>query len=88
MPRCGHLEGVELTSATARVIAWTCTRCRMDWAISVASPQPFLDHLAGTVELAAARSTLRDVITLADQAPGLTDQELRARLVALAEGAR
>lgn len=59
----------------------------MDWAHSV-NPQPFLDHLAGTVHLAVARSTLRDVITLADQAPGLTDQELRARLVALADDAR
>ncbi|MGH3768397.1 MAG: hypothetical protein ACRDS0_28360 [Pseudonocardiaceae bacterium] len=37
-PGYGHLEGVELTSATARVIAWTCTRCRMDWAISPVNP--------------------------------------------------
>ncbi|MGH3769032.1 MAG: hypothetical protein ACRDS0_31660 [Pseudonocardiaceae bacterium] len=88
-PGCGHLEGVELTSATARVVAWTCTRCGMGWAHSVVNPcqRPFLDHLAGTVELAVARSTLREVCALADQAPGLTDTDLRARLLALAQRA-
>lgn len=51
------------------------------------SPRPawlFLDHLSGTVDLAAARSVLREIITLGDQAPGLTDEQLRFRLLTLA----
>ncbi|MGH3824930.1 MAG: hypothetical protein ACRDRA_19150 [Pseudonocardiaceae bacterium] len=51
----------------------------------MANPRPYLDRLAGAVELAAARWALRDVITLADQASGLTDGELRTRLLALAD---
>ncbi|MGH3538125.1 MAG: hypothetical protein ACRDQJ_07445 [Pseudonocardiaceae bacterium] len=45
------------------------------------SPQPYLDRLAVVV-------MLRQVITLADQAAGITDMELRARLLALAGCAR
>lgn len=33
------------------------------------NPRPFLDLLAATVELAAARSVLQKLIRLADQAP-------------------
>lgn len=44
-----------------------------------------VDHLAATVELAAARSVLREIITLADDAPGLTGEQLRFRLAALAK---
>jgi hypothetical protein len=40
------------------------------------------------VEVAAARSMLRQVIALADEAPALTDDQLRARLVDLARTAR
>ena len=54
-------------------------------AILVLNPRPFLNHLAATVELTAARSVLRKIVTLADQAPGLTDEQLRFRLLALAE---
>jgi hypothetical protein len=53
--------------------------------ISMVNPRPFLDLLAATVELAAARSILRELIRLADQVPGLTDEQLRFRLLALAE---
>jgi hypothetical protein len=42
------------------------------------------DHLAATAELAGARSALRALLTLADDAPTLTDAELRSRLMALA----
>jgi hypothetical protein len=52
------------------------------------NPRPFLDHLTATVELAAARSVLREIITLADQVPMLTDEQLRFRLRALAECTR
>ncbi|MDQ3764252.1 MAG: hypothetical protein M3460_22530 [Actinomycetota bacterium] len=49
------------------------------------NPRPFLDLLAATVDLAAARSTLRELIALADQAPELTEQQLRFRLLTLVE---
>ncbi|MGH3693698.1 MAG: hypothetical protein ACRDRX_06845 [Pseudonocardiaceae bacterium] len=50
------------------------------------NPCPLLDHLAATVEPAAARWVLRELITLADQAPTLTAEQLRFRLLTL--GAR
>lgn len=43
----------------------------------MSGPQPWLDRLATTV-------ALREIIRLADQAQGLTDNELRARLRVLA----
>jgi hypothetical protein len=43
----------------------------------VTGPQPFLDHFAATV-------LVRELVKLADQAPTLTDNELRALLAALA----
>jgi hypothetical protein len=49
------------------------------------NPRPFLDFLVATVELAAARSVSRELIRLADQASGLTEEQLRFRLLALAE---
>jgi hypothetical protein len=46
----------------------------------------FFDQLVATVEqLSATRSTLRQIIALADDAPGLTDAQLRDRLTALAK---
>ncbi|MGH3764905.1 MAG: hypothetical protein ACRDTX_07120 [Pseudonocardiaceae bacterium] len=90
-PYCGGTTGVQVITDTPPIVqGWSCRECGTEWWISVINPRPrpFLDHLAGTVELAAARLTLRGVCALADQAPGLTDTELRARLVALAESAR
>jgi ribosomal protein L37AE/L43A len=91
-PGCGRIEGVELTRSTSRVSAWKCTRCGVSWAVSVVNPHLRGDHpaaLAARVErLRAARLILREVITLADEAPTLTDLELRGRLRALAQGAR
>lgn len=59
---------------------------RTRWAITVVNPQPYLDRLAATVEqLSAARSILRQVEALADDAPTITDQQLRDRLLPLAE---
>jgi hypothetical protein len=43
------------------------------------------DFGAEADELARLRWQLRQVVTLADDAPALTDQHLRARLLALAE---
>jgi hypothetical protein len=44
----------------------------------------FLTHLTANAEFVAACSVLRQVIALADDAPTLTDEQLRARLLALA----
>jgi hypothetical protein len=88
-PSCGDASGVRVRSgASPRVWAWSCAACRTDWAITVVNPHPFLDHLATTVELAAARSVLRGIIALAEQAPALPDDQLRAHLVDLARTAR
>jgi hypothetical protein len=88
-PSCGDTTSVQPTPGISpRVKAWSCAACRTDWAITVANPRPFLDHLTASVELAAARSVLRAVIALADEAPALTDDQVRARLVDLARTAR
>ena len=50
----------------------------------MANPCPFLDLLTATVDLATARSVLRELIRLASQAPVLTEEQLRFRLLALA----
>lgn len=89
-PGCGQPDGVELTSATARVIAWKCTRCAMGWAISVVNPQlrsqAYPVDLAVVVEeIGAAQSLLREVVTLVQDAPTIPDRELRTRLLTLAE---
>jgi hypothetical protein len=48
-----------------------------------------LDDLgAAAQEIGRLRWTLRQVVTLADDAPGLTDQQLRDRLLALAGPSR
>jgi transposase-like protein len=84
-PYCGETSGVQSTPAPPSVQAWSCTACRTDWAITVVNPQPYFDRLAATVELAVARSVLRQVITLADEVATLSDKELRDRLLALAD---
>jgi hypothetical protein len=48
------------------------------------NPRPVLDLLAATVDLATARSVLRELIRLTDQAPVLTEEQLRFRLLTLA----
>jgi hypothetical protein len=49
----------------------------------------FFDQLVATVEqLSATRSALRQIIALTDDAPALTNAQLRDRLLALAERAR
>ncbi|MGB6164174.1 MAG: hypothetical protein WCF33_04135 [Pseudonocardiaceae bacterium] len=53
------------------------------------SPQPYLDHLTAAVKrLNAARSLSQQLIALADDAPTITDKQLRGRLLTLAECAR
>lgn len=84
-PYCGTTSGVQPTSDTPPgVTAWSCTACQTDWAISSVSSRPYFEQLAATVE---QLGVLWQVITLADDAPGLTDQQLRDRLLALADRA-
>jgi hypothetical protein len=85
-PYCGDTSGVAPTPGTSpRVKAWSCTLCRTDWAITVVNPQPYCDRLAATIEqLGAARSILREIVILAGDADGLSDEQLRTRLLALA----
>ncbi len=88
-PSCGGTSGVRVRSSVSPGMrAWSCVACRTDWAIAVVTPRPFLDHLTATVELAAVRSMLRQVIALADEAPALPDDQLRARLADLAKTVR
>lgn len=93
-PGCGATTGVQSCTGTPKAQAWSCTGCGMSWAVSVVNPHlraAYLADLIATVELlGAARRTLRQVIALAEQAPALSDRELRTRLLALAEscGAR
>jgi transposase-like protein len=88
-PGCDETDGVEQTLSTPRgVAAWTCTRCGMNWAVTLVNHgrrAAYFEQLAGTVEqLGATRSVLRQVITLADDAATFPDSELRDRLAALA----
>lgn len=90
-PGCGQVEGVEQTSSTPRVAAWKCTRCGMSWAISLVNPHLrhayLADLVAAAEEIRRRRWALRQVIALADDAPTITDDELRDRLLALADPA-
>jgi hypothetical protein len=91
-PYCGATSGVRQTSDTGRIQAWACDRCATDWAFTVPDSRTaaLLDDLGAVAqEIGRLRWTLRQVVTLADDAVGLTDVELRTRLLALAEsGAR
>lgn len=64
-----------------RVRSWACRTCGGRWWISVSCSQPLLKRVAEEV---AVRSVLRGIIALAEQAPALTDDHLRAQLAGLA----
>lgn len=66
-----------MTGIPPKVQGWSCAACGTGWAISSVNPRPYLDQLAMAVELAAAQPVLRKIITLADQAYGLIDDQLR-----------
>lgn len=91
-PGCARIDGVELTRCTSRVTTWKCARCTTEWAISVVNPHLRPDHpatfAAAVEQLSTARGLLRQVITLAEDSPTITEVELRSRLVALDECAR
>jgi hypothetical protein len=88
-PGCDETDGVEQTTTTPHgVTAWTCTRCGMNWAVTLVNhgQRPaYFEQLAGTVEeIGRLRWLLRQIVMLADDAPGLSDEQLRDRLAALA----
>jgi hypothetical protein len=39
-PGCDGTDGVEHTTSTPRVAAWRCTRCGMDWAVTLVNHGP------------------------------------------------
>jgi ribosomal protein L37AE/L43A len=83
-PYCGTTTGVQpITSNPPKVQAWSCAACGTQWAVSVVNPRPWIDHLTAAVELAAARSLLRQIVDLASEAPRLSDTQLRTQLLAL-----
>ncbi len=84
-PYCGSAIGVnQVTDTSPKVQAWSCAECGTEWVISTIYPRPLRDQLTA-VELVAARLVLREVIRLADQVPVLTAEQLRFRLLTLAE---
>ncbi len=93
-PYCRGAEGVQPITGTSPVVqAWSCTACDTTWAISVVNPHSrtaahLTDLRAAVEKLGRLRWTLRQVVTLDDDAPALTDEHLRARLASLAESVR
>jgi hypothetical protein len=92
-PGCDETDGVEQTTATPHgVAAWTCTRCGMNWAVTLVNHgqrAAYFEQLAATVEeIGRPRWLLQQVVILADDAPGLSDEQLRDRLLVLADRAR
>jgi hypothetical protein len=84
-PSCGAITGVRwITGTPLKAQAWSCGACGTEWVTSVVNPRPFLNLLTASVELAMARSVLGELIRLADQAPVLTEEQLRFRLLTLA----
>lgn len=83
--RASTSEVRQVTNTTPRVQGWSCLECGTDWWVGVVNPHRwYLNYLAGSVQIAVARSMLRQVIDLADEAPTLPDDHLRVRLAALA----
>jgi hypothetical protein len=71
--------------------AASCSRCGLTWAVTVNHrPRPayLVDLGAAAEEIGRLHWALRQVIALADEAPGLTDAQLRQRLLALADQTR
>lgn len=83
---CGHLVPIEASGRV--IIACACDRP----TVSSRRPRPdYVAQLCAAVEdLARARDLLVDLIELADEvdADTITDEQLRTRLVALADRAR
>ncbi|MGH3722028.1 MAG: hypothetical protein ACRDRI_24935 [Pseudonocardiaceae bacterium] len=92
-PGCGATTGVLRTTGTAPTIqTWSCTTCGLNWVISMVNPHlrpaHHADWAAAAEEISRLRATLRQVITLADDALTLTEEQLRDRLLALTSDTR
>jgi hypothetical protein len=87
-PYGGETTGVQPMAAPPRVQAWHCSVCTTEWAISVIRPDSLTDLGVAAQEIGRLRRILRQLCTLADDAPTITDRELRTRLLALASDAR
>ncbi|MGH4010266.1 MAG: hypothetical protein ACRDTH_19265 [Pseudonocardiaceae bacterium] len=80
-PGCHTTDQVRCTGNPPNTRAWACG---MGWAVSVVN-QHLRDRAGGYAEQTEAlRWYLQQIITLAEEAPELTDEELRTRLHALA----
>jgi transposase-like protein len=79
-PYCQNTD-VRQTTNTGRIQAWSCDRCATHWAFTVQDTRAAVllttDLGAAARELSRLRWILRQVMMLADTAPGLTDEHLR-----------
>jgi hypothetical protein len=83
-PYCETTTGVQVVAdASPKVHAWSCTACGTEWVITVVNRRR-----ATMVEQLDAASLLRHVITLADDAPTITNEQLLHRLLELADRSR
>jgi hypothetical protein len=89
-PYCGSTSGVHAQPAPPKVQAWSCSVCITEWEISLVRPDSRAAALLGDLgatadEVGRLRWTLRQLCTLADQAPTISNKQLRDRLTALAD---
>jgi transposase-like protein len=88
-PYCRTCDGVRRTAGTGRIHGWVCDHCDTSWAYTVPDTRAAVvlttDLGAAAQEIGRLRWTLRQVVMLADDAPGLTNEQLRSRLLKLAE---
>jgi ribosomal protein L37AE/L43A len=87
-PYCRTSDRIRQTSDTDRVQAWSCDHCGTDWAYSLpdtrAAVLPTTDLGAVAQEIGRLRWIVRQLCALVDDAPTITNAELRDRLLALA----
>jgi hypothetical protein len=74
-PYCDAATGVTRVACDSpKVQAWSCAACGGRWWFSAVTPWHYLERLAGEV-------VLRKVAALVEEAPGLSDGQLWARLI-------
>ncbi|MGB6224103.1 MAG: hypothetical protein WBF76_01875 [Pseudonocardiaceae bacterium] len=88
-PYCGTTNRVRQTSDTGHIQAWACDHCDTDWAFTVPNSRATAalpgDLGAVAQEIRWLRWALARWSRWPVRCPKLTDVELRARLLALAE---
>jgi hypothetical protein len=85
-PYCRRTSGVQpITGISPKVQAWSCV-CGTNWAItSTPCPAYLVDLCAAVEEIGRLRWRPAQIVALADAAPTITNEQLRDRLLALAE---